>query len=111
MKSLLVILFILSSCVVYAQKIDQTNYRIHYACKFYSWENQKQISQDEKILDIGSNISKFYSLWEAKNGEIRDSIFRKGGTFAEVQQAWALSPYPRSYNSTLYIRTILKKEC
>lgn len=97
MKPLLILLFILFSYAINAQKIDQTNYRIHYACKFYHWENQKQISQDEKILDIGSNISKFYSLWEARNGEIKDSIFRKGGTLAEVQQALALSPYPRSY--------------
>lgn len=98
MKSLFISLFALFAYVVNAQNIDYTTLRIHYATKFRNVEEKKNIREDEKILDIRNKISKFYSLWETKNEEIKDSIFNRGGTFEEVQQALALSPYPRSYS-------------
>lgn len=97
MRATFLSLFILFSYVISAQNIEYANLRIHYATKFKKWEEIKKISEDEKILDIGTKVSKFYSLWEAKNEEIKDSILKRGGTFQEVQNALGSSPYPRSY--------------
>lgn len=90
-------LFILFSCAIHAQEIDHTLFRIHYASKSKKWEEVKNTSEDEKILDIGTKTSKFYSLWETKNEEIRDSVLERGGTLQDVQKALSRSPYPRSY--------------
>lgn len=55
------------------------------------------MSSDEQVLDIGKNVSKFYSLWETRNEEIRDSILARGGTYQEVQNVLGKAGYPRSY--------------
>lgn len=80
-----------------AQEIDNVWLRVHYASKFKRWENSKNMSSDEHILDIGKNVSKFYSLWETGNKAIRDSVLAHGGTFQEVQNALGRIGYPRSY--------------
>ena len=80
-----------------AQEIDRVKFRIHYAATFKKWEDVKTVKQDEKILDIGTNCSKFYSLWETKACEIKDSVFARGGTYQDVMNALGHLPFPRSY--------------
>ena len=80
-----------------AQNIDNVKFRIHYAAKFKVVEGSKSIRQDEKILDIGTNSSKFYSLWETKIRETQDSVIAHGGTFSDVMNAVGKLPYTHSY--------------
>jgi GLPGLI family protein len=79
------------------QTIDQLQLRIHYTSQSKFWENSPKMSPDEKILDIGTHLSKFYSLWEERREEIKDSVIAHGGRFEDVQNAWGKLPYPRSY--------------
>ena len=97
MKLLFYFIFPLFICPANAQNLEVVNLRIHYTAMFKKWETASHISQDEKILDVGKNISKFYSLWETRNEEIKDSILKLGGSFQDVQKALQASPYPRSY--------------
>ncbi|MDR0745015.1 MAG: GLPGLI family protein [Mediterranea sp.] len=81
-----------------AQNIDSVKLRVHYAAEFKRYEISKRQSQDEKILDVGSHISKFYSLWETKRREVSDSILSNGGSFQDVMNALERVPYPRSHD-------------
>lgn len=98
MRLLYFILFVLFASYGNAQTIDNVKFRIHYAAKFKPWDVAKAMRQDEKILDIGANCSKFYSLWETKIRETRDSVLARGGTFSDVQNAVEKLPYPHSYD-------------
>lgn len=89
-------LFVLFSFYANAQDIDKVKFRIHYAAKFKYKESSEATRQDEKILDIGTNCSKFYSLWETKRQEVKNSVFARGGDLQEVMNALAKLPYPRS---------------
>lgn len=81
-----------------AQDIDHVKLRVHYAAKFKSFETSKEKKQDEKILDIGNKLSKFYSLWETRTEEVKDSVLSRGGSFQDVMNALGRLPYPRSYD-------------
>lgn len=96
MKSVYFILFVLFASLGNAQDIDKVKFRIHYAAKSKVWEGSDAIRQDEKILDIGTNYSKFYSLWETKIQATRDSVLARGGTFQDAMNAVGKLPYPRS---------------
>ena len=91
----LILVVSLSAYSLNAQVIDKVKLRIHYATKFRVWENTKGMRQDEKVLDLGTTSSKFYSLWETRYWEIVDSVAKHGGS---MQNALAHSPYPRSYD-------------
>lgn len=97
MKLICCFLFFLFASHMEAQEIDSVRLRIHYASKFKRWDNSKKLSSDEQVLDIGKKVSKFYSLWETRNREIRDSVIARGGTFQDVQNALGKSMYPHSY--------------
>lgn len=97
------------SSLLNAQEIDHVNLRIHYQEKFKQWENSSKFNQDEKILDIGSKTSKFYSLWESTNQMIQDSVLKRGGTFQDVQNALGKSPYPRSYQYAVIYKNYPQK--
>ena len=84
MKLIYCILLFFFVSYIEAQEIENVQLRVHYATKFKRWENSKNMSSDEQVLDIGKNVSKFYSLWETRNEEIRDSILARGGTYQEV---------------------------
>lgn len=81
-----------------AQDIDNVKLRVHYAATFKAFETSTEKRQDEKILDIGSKLSKFYSLWETRIEEVKDSVISRGGSFQDVMNAWGRLPYPRSYS-------------
>ena len=97
MKLIYCILLFFFVSYIEAQEIENVQLRVHYATKFKRWENSKNMSSDEQVLDIGKNVSKFYSLWETRNEEIRDSILARGGTYQEVQNVLGKAGYPRSY--------------
>lgn len=97
MKLAYCLIFVLFTSYIEAQEIDSVLLRIHYASKFKMWDTNKNLSEDEHILDIGKKTSKFYSLWETRNEEIRDSVLAQGGTFQDVQNALGKADYPRSY--------------
>lgn len=97
MKYTYFLLFILFISHIKAQEIDSVRLRIHYATQFKRWENTDRLRSDEHVLDIGKTTSKFYSWWETRTEEIRDSVLARGGTFQDVQNALGKSLYPRSY--------------
>lgn len=83
---------------VNAQEVDKVKLRIHYAAEFKRFESSENTKPDEKILDIGNSTSKFYSLWETRAEEVKDSVISHGGSFQEVMNALGRLPYPRSYD-------------
>lgn len=104
-----IITILLFSQALCAQEIDHVKLRIHYTEAFKKWVGDTDFFQDEKVLDIGDNISKFYSLWENTNEMIRDSVLKRGGTFQEVQNALGKSPYPRSYQYAVVYKNYPQK--
>lgn len=98
MKGIGIIIFLLFVLRVNAQIIDSVKLSIHYKTQFKRREDHTHKRNDEKILDIGHKMSKFYSLWETKSRDVRDSVLAQGGTMSDVQNAWAKLPYPRSYD-------------
>lgn len=97
MKLVYCLLFALFTSHAGAQEIDSIRLRINYASQFKKWDNSKKRTSDEQILDIGEKTSKFYSLWETRNKEIRDSVLALGGRVQDVQNALGKVGYPRSY--------------
>lgn len=97
MRTIFCLITIFFASHIGAQETDKILLRIHYATKFKKWENSQSMSSDEHILDIGKKSSKFYSLWETRNEDIRDSILTCGGTYQDVQNALGKIGYPRSY--------------
>ena len=83
--------------LVKAQPIDTVKWRIHYATSSKTHEEYTSLRQDERILDIGNKISHFYSLWETRYREVRDSVSKEGGQLQDVMNAYSKIPYPRSY--------------
>lgn len=109
MKLIYCILLFFFASHLKAQEIDKVQLRIHYATKFKRWENSKNMSSDEQVLDIGKKVSKFYSLWETRNEEVRDNILavvehiRKCRTYQEKLAIRVVMSIMQ------YIRTIQRK--
>jgi len=62
-----------------------------------------QLSEDEKVLDIGAKCSHFYSLWNTRREEIKDSVLACGGSYSDVMNALEQCSYPSSaQNYALY---------
>lgn len=80
----------------YAQKKETIQMRIHYATKFFLYEGQEMEQLDETILDIGENMSHFYSLNSIQRELITDSIVAKGGNMGDVLNALEKSNYHKT---------------
>lgn len=98
MKRLFFFIFTFSFLVGNAQNIDKVKLRVHYTTKFKHFETSPQKTIDEKILDVGDYLSKFYSLWETRIEEVTDSVIAHGGAMQDVMNARGKLPYPRSYD-------------
>ena len=98
MKLIYFLLFLIFVSQVNAQDIDAPYIRVHYDTKFKKYKDSKSFSSDERILDIGKHTSKFYSRWETRNEEIKDSIFSRGGNLQELRNFMGKSGCPRSYS-------------
>ena len=94
--------------IAVAQTIDTVKWRIHYATSFKETKESKKHRQDERILDIGHTVSYFYSLWDTRYREVRDSVIKKGGQLQDVMNACSKVPYPKSYSSYLVFPKIRK---
>lgn len=99
MPKIYLILMLLLSIDLTAQEIDKVQFRIHYATDFRVREGENRKRQDEKILDIGTNVSKFYSLWEESIADVKDSVLSRGGSMSDYLNAVERLPYPRSYSN------------
>lgn len=99
MNKLYFILLALITIDLAAQEIDQVKFRIRYAAEFKIREGEDRKRQDEKILDIGTTASKFYSLWEERVTDVKDSVLSRGGNLSDCLNAVERLPYPRSYST------------
>jgi len=97
MKTLYTVILLLFACSGYAQQFDEVKLRIHYKSDRKRFETTPNRRSDEKILDIGTKSSKFYSLWETSIENVKDSAIAHGGSFEDVQNAIGRLPYPHSY--------------
>ena len=97
MKTLYTVILLLFACSGYAQQFDEVKLRIHYKSEGQRFDTSPNRTPDEKILDIGTKSSKFYSLWETSLENVKDSAIAHGGSFEDVQNAIGRVPYPRSY--------------
>ncbi|NCC10453.1 MAG: GLPGLI family protein [Bacteroidia bacterium] len=95
--------------IAVAQTIDTVKWRIHYATSFRKTEESKKPRQDERILDIGHTVSRFYSLWEGRYQEVRDSVIKKGGQLQDVMNAYSKILYPRSYSYYIVFKNYPQK--
>ncbi len=75
---------------------DSVVLRIHYASQMRFTEDSKDLSPDEKILDIGKYSSHFYSRWAERNWDIADSIFGQGGKLGDYLAAKEKNGFPNS---------------
>lgn len=98
MKRLFFFIFTFPLLTGNAQNIDQVKLRVHYATIFKHFDTSSAQKQDEKILDVGNHLSKFYSLWETRIEEVTDSVVARGGTLQDIMNARGKLPYPRSYD-------------
>lgn len=75
---------------------DTVQVRVHYASRMRYEENSKDLSPDEKILDIGKYSSHFYSRWAEGNQDIQDSVIGRGGSFSDCNAAVEKRGFPNS---------------
>lgn len=104
MKALITLLLLLINHPnTYAQDNDRIQLSISYAAKFKHRKEKPQLYEDEKILEIGKNHSAFYSLWNKRRDEVKDSVLSRGGSYSDVLQAIGKLGYPLSkQNYTVY---------
>jgi GLPGLI family protein len=96
-KNILLLLLFVTSNVHAQDSIDQLRLRVRYVSTFKEYETKDGYSrEDEKLLDIGSRTSKFYSLWKFRNGEISDSVRTRGGNIYDVFNARREVGYPNN---------------
>jgi len=75
---------------------DSVVLRIHYTSQMRFTEDSKDLSPDEKILDIGKYASHFYSRWAERNRDIHDSVFSRGGKLEDYYAVIDKSGFPNS---------------
>lgn len=75
---------------------DSVALRIRYTSQMRYSEELKNLSLDEKILDIGKYLSHFYSRWAERNQDIHDSVFSGGGKLEDYFAAIDKSGFPNS---------------
>ena len=92
------LLVVLCICghMVHAQQPTKTMTRIHYVTKFFLYEGQKTANEDEAILDIGPEVSHFYSRNSVAREQIKDSVLAAGGSYSDVMNALGRSVYPQT---------------
>jgi GLPGLI family protein len=89
-------LFLIGLCLNAQEISDSVMLRICYTSQMRYSEELKELSQDEKILDIGSHSSHFYSRWAERNQDIHDSVFSRGGKLEDYYAAIDRSGFPHS---------------
>lgn len=98
-KQYVISFFLLGFTSIFAQdSLDKVKLRIHYVYQEKKWEEKNSIAKDEKILDVGSVSSHFYSLWEERIRDVRDSVISLGGNLQDVLKAIDMTGYPHSYS-------------
>lgn len=86
-KTIYSFIFILLSFPLVAQEvIDRAKYKITYNSYALNKPHTGIKKSDNKILEIGDSISKFYSGSEQYALQVRDSLFKLGYTFDQVRQ-------------------------
>lgn len=98
MKRLFFFIFAFPFLAGNAQNIDQVKLRVHYATQFKRYESSPVKTRDEKILDVGDRLSKFYSLWETRIEEVTDSVIAREGSLQDIMDAQDKLNYPRNYD-------------
>ena len=89
-------LFLIGLCLNAQEISDSVMLRICYTSQMRYSEELKELSQDEKILDIGKHSSHFYSRWAERNQDIHDSVFSRGGKLEDYYAAIDKSGFPHS---------------
>jgi GLPGLI family protein len=95
MRKIIVLLFSFYSLISFAQTAsDSVVLRIYYASQTRKTIELKNLSPDEKVLDIGRHQAHFYSRWNERNRDINDSVFSSGGKLADYYKAKDASGFP-----------------
>ena len=82
---------------MFSQEADEVQLNVHYLARFQLfYEDSGKLFEDEKVLDIRKRSSSFYSLWNTRRDEIKDSIRSRGGSYSDVMNALEKSNYPLS---------------
>jgi GLPGLI family protein len=93
--------FILSFifCTISAQDTENILIRAYYIAKFKAVKEDTRLRSDEKVLDIGRKKSYFYSRWEERRNELKDSVLARGGNFNDILKATSDIPFPGQFYS------------
>ena len=95
-KNLFIIVCCFAMHVSAQSEMDTTVLRVSYDSKMRYTEDGKNLSDDEKVLDIGKHSSHFYSRWSECNKAISDSIFGRGGTVQDNRSELEKTGFPDS---------------
>ena len=96
MKSAFIVILSMLSNFLIAQQIgNDKHHSIYYTSIYKVWEDSKNFCEDEKILEVCNNQSRFYAVWQDKRQLIIDSIAAGGGDQSGIWQV----AYPVPYSS------------
>ena len=96
MKLVLFTILLSYGCCTMAQKIgNDKHHSIYYTSIYKVWEDSKNFCEDEKVLEVCNNQSRFYAVWQDKRQLIIDSIAAGGGDQSGIWQV----AYPVPYSS------------
>ncbi len=98
-KKLCLLLTCLISMAAFAQ--DSILIRAYYIAQYRFTEENKKIKTEETTLDIGRNMSDFYSRWDAVRTHLVDSMAARGMSLAAILSARAKYP-PASLRYHVY---------
>lgn len=93
----IVILLSLFSFQVASQVVDSMYLSCTYSVFFVSNVKTQKIHDDEMVLEIGKEKSRFYSVWEDSIVRIRTEVFAKGGSLNEASVSTRHIPHSFQY--------------
>lgn len=91
----LLLFLILGMNVLSAQTEEKVLLKVCYMAKFKNCEEDKERYQEEKILEIGYNQSRFYDRWDLEKERALDSIRARGGGVSDILNTLRGYPVPR----------------
>jgi GLPGLI family protein len=94
-RNIILALCLFPLCAAAQTTLDSVILRVHYTSDMRWRTSSKDLDPDEKILDIGHQLTHFYSRWEERNEDIHDSVFGHGGSLLDYNTAIDRTGFPK----------------
>lgn len=93
MKRILFLILLINIFTIISAQEDSVIVSIHYMSTIKKYV-EKKAYEEEMVLDVAQDKSAFYDRWYHMRREIRDSVKKAGGKFAEMMKATSHIPSP-----------------